>query len=743
MEKSETVSSKTKIDASMLKKLIKRTFRIELISLNSLLSTSIVTCLQVYLLINRFRVIRSLQQASDIRQQLQLNATVVINIFLLTFSFLFTLIYFLINALKLGIYMHDNVKLGAHLLQPRKPLPSFITDDSSYASSNSPTSYSTKSISTISKQKLTSSSADPPKRQYKCSIRFKLPFSWAELPPLGACSHLISALCLLMADLQLNSRRIQLSEKPIGDIFTTRLDFIFGPAVNRLKLLSELNSLDDFSIFKLSSNYSFALHTISLDYLNFLLALLVLVFKTTQIFWQTSRLYATMMFGVSVVIAIQMSVSYCAYELLYKVNSLRKISRNFLFQIGGSVSYLMDHDLIVSILFVVSSILLYANVYLLVKFGYAKYSQCRVRFEEAMNGHLARYKLMLTHEQLMLDCQDCPNEVASSSSSIAGSSRTTSSSSSSSSSTTSQAKKNERRFNLNLISLVLMFVYVSVRFTVVYDLFVVFNNTRDLFLVVYFFVDLLSLLMWIFVLVLLTLQVNWSFGLNNDYKIVYWNWLFTLNGLNNRKTTPFLHLNRVNLTATTTTTTTATGASSSVSSQQPARVVNETNRDVETNSDMPSGLLVRDDSVLSKSCNLSSSSITEVSSLMPSTITQLPLSKNHSQNVQLNVANLAGTTTIAKLAKLQPNSQCYNKQQYVQFQNFNNTSSSSSNSNQTDNENTISWVRNKSNDVRHSIFSTTSLKTNATYSDSTIGEIMEKNSNKYQEAELILKRVKN
>lgn len=310
-----------------------KNFKIQFISLSSLVLTVLLTILQIYLIVNRFRLLKDLSTTFSqtnslpiLSNQQKLNNSLIINIFLLTFSLLFTIFYFLCASLKLGIYSHDDFKLGNNFDESKIKSEDLlqIKGSGSMASpcSTSMASEDSSRAVSMSKQILTKSSTSSKSiaKSLKCFI-FSKPSFWSELPPPGACFHLLSALFLLLAEVQLTSKQIKLGSKPIGDIFSSKLDFLFGEPINRLKTFSSsqetltrslstttnepkyesnlndiINSKDDFSVFGTGQGFWFSSivftmgsNTINLEYLNFIIALLVFMLKVTQTFWTTSK----------------------------------------------------------------------------------------------------------------------------------------------------------------------------------------------------------------------------------------------------------------------------------------------------------------------------------------------------------------------------------------------------------------------------------------------------------------------
>jgi hypothetical protein len=353
-------------------------------SLSSIVFTFSIVILQVYLITNRFRLLYELKDLSSSRQtnddDQKLANSLIINAILISFSLLFTLVYLVINPLRLGIYSHDNFKMGRNFARQTKK-------------SNSP-------LNTITET-------------FACLTRLSNSRFWTENVPLGACFHLLSALFLLVAECQISSKRIQISQKPIGDIFATRLDFLLGEPIYRLQnsfrrfdnenknIINEIiQAKDDFSVFTSSGaglneasssylNHALASNSIHLDYLNYLIALNVFAVKIAQTFWYTSRKFATLTYIFALNSVVLMGVSYSSFEILFKANNLQKIAKQLLYmratnsqnkidkRIESTINMIEDygHDLVSTILYLLSSFILFLNCYLVAKFGFRCYSK--------------------------------------------------------------------------------------------------------------------------------------------------------------------------------------------------------------------------------------------------------------------------------------------------------------------------------------------------------------------------------
>lgn len=75
----------------------------------------------------------------------------------------------------------------------------------------------------------------------------------------------------------------------------------------------------------------------------------------------------------------------------------------------------------------------------------------------------------------------------------------------------------------NLISSILLLIYCSLRSILLYDMFVCFKATKDIILVVSLLFEVFNLIVWLFVLALITRKSDWDFQMDAIYRLVYWN----------------------------------------------------------------------------------------------------------------------------------------------------------------------------------------------------------------------------
>lgn len=260
---------------------------LKLISLNAAVTTVLVSLLQFYLIWHRLKHVESLsstvtgQFAASSQQQQQQQAASSVSFMLtahstithaqiltsitlarlvLVLAALFSVAYSLIGPFRIGVKAHDNFKLGKTLDTTKTTLKN---------NKNSRLKSPSSTCSTCDEDddqddddnrsnKTTSSSASDEENSTCCCCCYwkrtrsssRLVNIWSELPPIGAACHLISALFILVADLLLAAIQIQLGLVPAGNIFVTKLDFLYGRPVERQSSLGDMfASKDDFNRF--------------------------------------------------------------------------------------------------------------------------------------------------------------------------------------------------------------------------------------------------------------------------------------------------------------------------------------------------------------------------------------------------------------------------------------------------------------------------------------------------------------
>ncbi|RNA28137.1 hypothetical protein BpHYR1_052124 [Brachionus plicatilis] len=640
--------------------------RIQITSLNNLFLNQIILILQIYLIINRIKLLNNLTSTYShtssslpiLSNQQKLNNSIIINIFLITFSIIFALVHALIGSIKLGVYSHDGFKLGKNFDKNKSKLINL--NDYTASTSTCSSSISSDNTVSISKQKLTKSNSQRP--VLGCYF-FKRPSFWAQLPPLGVLFHILSSFCILLAEVQLSSRRIQLGNKPVGDIFSSKSDFLFGEPINRLKMFKSsydlsqikspiklttamtdqknylndvINSKDDFTLFgygnqKLNFHSSLIFivseNTIGLDCLNFVIALVTFSSKVCQTFWSSSKSFSFLLISFTSLMTIVLSNSYSAFEILLKSNNLKVIARNFLFfahkndkKQDTGINLVQDygHDLVSALVYTISSLFLFINVFLFTTYGYRKFNFHKIKLQKNINKYIRKNY----HEkEFLTDVHDknCAEISIEKSDTISNCSPKSQSEQSNSSFNTSITNSNNfcdfkfiKSYKENILSSILLLFYCIIRSMFIYELIIVFKFTSDSLILAQICLEVSLIIVWIILLICLTFKENWNFKLDSNYKILFWNHIYSTSNLKQN-----ISLNSERITNL--------GSNqdykmnlSDKSLEERSKIGEGVRNSAETISKAP-GLLVRDDSMLNRSSYLSSSSITEVSSLMPST----------------------------------------------------------------------------------------------------------------------------
>jgi hypothetical protein len=273
-----------------------------IISLNSCIYSCLIFLLQIYLIILQIKYLISYKNI--------LNNQTAIYVICLMLSILFTIINLFINMLRIGNYSHDCVKLGKdfNLYISNKLLKFFLTNE------------------TIKQQQ------QPKTILNKLKTFFLHNKIWKHFLPIGQILHLLSSFSFLYIDLISNKRLIELKYLPIGEIFSTKLDFLFDEPINRIQFIKNQNqfqasndssilstiikSTDDF----VNSNGNNKL--INISYLNLIIGLVVFTMKISQTFWHTNRFTSLLTLIYTLNLTILTLLSYSSFEILFKFQVL-------------------------------------------------------------------------------------------------------------------------------------------------------------------------------------------------------------------------------------------------------------------------------------------------------------------------------------------------------------------------------------------------------------------------------------
>jgi hypothetical protein len=688
-----------------------------------------------------------LMSASSIGSTSSLKHSIIVNALILVSSLFFTVLFLVFNSFRLGIYSHDHFQLGKYIDKSILKLKttyktnkdtvvistiSSNNDIEMCNNKNSSVSPASATSSTMSSSTMTgseetvppsTSSRDHLTKQKKvvrkwqitncCSFIRRKPKCWRKLPPIGACFHVISAFLLLIADLHLSSTRIEHLQKPIGDIFATQIDFIFGEPLHRLQkesnpnenakndgkssnefiniILNELfQSKDDFSLFNsASSKNNFLINkrltesnnknknkttsaviksslssipssifmfstlntstTISLLFVNFFIASLVVGSKFGQIFWTTSGRFSALILLYATALSVFLVISYCSFEILFKCRNLATINLNV------RLLSISKYDLLIlTLLWCVSSAFLMTSISIFVAIGIKNFDKIRRHFEENMN----KYFMITTNNSKKIieettNVNQINNKQKNENKNITElMDKLTSTSNNNNSCPSlfcfknkeSNPCNNNNHYKAQFKQSFLFLLYCVLRSFLIYQLIAVYKLTHDYFLAVSIGSEFIVIILWSVMLLLFTVKRQWSFSLNAAYKLNYWNWLFKNFSSNNSQQ---LIVDRHKKNKTTDTITNENEKKNTLKTNQTVKfesLIKCTNDDDELNTNKNGdGLLVRDDSITNvrpspqlynnnNNSNISStnsaSSITNVSSLMPSTFVNSSISMN-------------------------------------------------------------------------------------------------------------------
>ncbi len=365
----------------------------------------------------------------------------------------------------------------------------------------------------------------------------------------------------------MSSKRIQLGQKPIGDIFATKLDFIFGEPIYRLSHLNLnkprdqlpstaerqvnksasindiIQSKDDFSVFvSHTENYR---KNISLIYLNLIIGLLFFVVKLSQAFWYSSKKFAILIFVYLGNVCVMIGLSFASYEVLFKANNLKQVANHFVLANYLTADKTMDlrttspinfqetysHDLVLTGLFFFSSVLLLASGYFNVKFGFRKFELTRIKFESNIGKYLSRSFLKQHGIGIPTSINTSNSDYGISSASPQDKMNTD---------IKNESPRRPDRFRLikkclhftgqyiePLVSSFVFLIYAILRIFFIYEIFVVYKFTNDSMYSICIASELITILVWVLVIMLLTVKNDWTFQLHPAFKLNYWNYLYT------------------------------------------------------------------------------------------------------------------------------------------------------------------------------------------------------------------------
>lgn len=174
-----------------------------------------------------------------------------------------------------------------------------------------------------------------------CGMKLK----WRHLMPLSSLAHLLIAACLLFPNVLLVAKQIQYGLRPKGNIHHTELDFLFARPIQRFADTTNADSSNrrvdsaatDLSTsssplatikFKLISallddndeiNYE---PQVSLELVNFVVAGLVFALHYATPLWHLNKLFATLFSAHVALLTLVTAVSFAAFEVLVKFETV-------------------------------------------------------------------------------------------------------------------------------------------------------------------------------------------------------------------------------------------------------------------------------------------------------------------------------------------------------------------------------------------------------------------------------------
>lgn len=622
----------------------KKTYFCNIISLNTLFYTLIIFVLQLYLLIIQIRYFiryTSLPSPSDtpVFSSTSFQDT---PLFLISLAIacLCILTNLFIGSIRIGNYGNDCVKLG-------KDFNMHLTNN----------------LLKLIFNKQNENHLQTPNINLKIKKLFLFNKYWKFFLPISQLLHMISSLCLLYCDLITEKNLIQSKYLPIGDAFTTKLDFLYGEPTQRITKLfdstngnnSLIKSIDDFTTKEnLNNDHGYNKISIDLNYLNFFLSFTLLLIKLLRLFWHTNRLFSILLFLHTFIATTLCLLSYTAFELLSKFQLISELNSYISLLIFKEKQFAFIFTYIISLIIYLTSccfFMLFAfKKYKLVlnkfEFNLIKYFQLNFQLalvnatdKTVQNKHFGANNAISE----VVNISPAASIVATSSSSSSHGSSSASSASSTSSPATESAdltttttilkaksdSDSERSTNESLkqssgnveISMykeqlvlsMLFLIYCAIRSLFIYDTLVVYKYTNDIILLNSIFIEFIAIITWILFILIITMKSSWQFKLDKVYKLINWNWLYEYQ-------VKLKHM--------------SDEARKVVNTHQQQTLINNSNK-------MINGLYVRDDSVLNKSIQSNSAG---------SDISYMPVILSNSNNLSGIVASSASTQGSTKSA---------------------------------------------------------------------------------------------
>lgn len=162
---------------------------------------------------------------------------------------------------------------------------------------------------------------------------------WRHLLPIAPILHLFMSFCFLFPRLITESQLIRHGYLSKADIWKTDLDFLLkrfnGKSFNFFGLIHTITQYEYRSTFAITNNSTYFLSEanqmagqfaelndagkLSLEYLNFILALLILTIRYPAVFWRTNKQFSLMFSSLLVMNAVQSIANLAAFQVTFKV----------------------------------------------------------------------------------------------------------------------------------------------------------------------------------------------------------------------------------------------------------------------------------------------------------------------------------------------------------------------------------------------------------------------------------------
>ena len=232
-----------------------------------------------------------------------------------TFSFIFMVCFGICSYFKIGNVGNDNIQLGIDLVNTDSikskhdqeesvkgiKINSLINDGSFIAKSNSPLETSSSSLYS-SFRSLTNLQMQSEKINI---FQFNL-LKLFCLPPVSTCFHLMMCFCLMIARLSLHKHKLGYD--------LTGEQAIPSEIINVNSTLGQMNQF-------VSCYINTVDNQLDLNYLNYFLGFMMLIYKTTRVYSNMNRLYAFLVFSHVVFFTLMNLTTLGAFEALF--NSMR------------------------------------------------------------------------------------------------------------------------------------------------------------------------------------------------------------------------------------------------------------------------------------------------------------------------------------------------------------------------------------------------------------------------------------